>query len=118
MDIEDEIESYLYEYGNTRESDLVRYGVDRFNYTSEKIKKVIKRMTVKGRIHFIVHDKLEPPEVYMSLKDPIPPETTKILLEAFNQVKTSNKDVKKILDQAADVAEQKSKKDKTGNFRA
>jgi hypothetical protein len=107
MEMEKEIISYLHEYGNTRESDLINYGVKRFNYSPEEMKKVIKRTAIKGRIHFVVHGKLEPPEVYISLKEPLPPEIAKILLEALIQMKAGEEDVQKILKEAASVAERK-----------
>ena len=106
MKVEKEIISYLYEYGNTRESDLINYGVKKFNYSSEEMKKVIKRMVIKGKIHYIVHSKLEPPEVYISLKELLPPEIAKTLIEAFIQMKAREEDVQKILDEAASIAEQ------------
>ena len=107
MKVEKEIISYLYKYGNTRESDLINYGVKKFNYSSEEMKKVIKRMVIKGKIHYIVHSKLEPPEVYISLKELLPPEITKIFLEAFIQMKAGQEDIQKILEEAASIAKQK-----------
>jgi len=107
MEIEKEVIAYLQEYGNTRESDLINYGVMKFIYSSEEMKKVIKRMAIEGKIHFIVHSKLEPPEVYISLKELLPPEIGKILLEAFVQMKTGEDDVKRILEEAASIAERK-----------
>lgn len=106
MKVEKEIISYLYEYGNTRESDLINYGVKKFDYSSEEMKKVIKRMVIKGKIHYIVHSKLEPPEVYISLKELLPPEIARTLIEAFIQTKAREEDVQKILDEAASIAEQ------------
>jgi len=106
MKVEKEIISYLYEYGNTRESDLINYGVKKFIYSSEEMKKVIKRMVIKGKIHYIVHSKLEPPEVYISLKELLPPEIARTLIEAFIQMKAREEDVQKILDEAASIAEQ------------
>ena len=107
MKVEKEIISYLHEYGNTRESDLINYGIKKFNYSSEEMKKAIKRMAIKDKIHFIVHGKLEPPEVYVSLKEPLPPEIAGILLEAFVQMKAGQEDVQKILQEAAAIAERK-----------
>lgn len=107
MKAEKEIISYLHEYGNTRESDLINYGIMKLNYSSEEMKKVIKRMAIKDKIHFIVHGKLEPPEVYVSLKEPLPPEIARILLEAFVQMKAGQEDVQKILEEAAAIAERK-----------
>jgi hypothetical protein len=109
MDVEKEVVSYLHEYGNTKESDIINYGVKEFNYSSKRMKKVIKRMVIKGEIHFIVHSKLEPPAVYLSLKEPLPPEIAKILLEAFIKMKTAEEDTQKILEEAAALAENRIK---------
>jgi hypothetical protein len=107
MNVEKEIVSYLYEYGNTRESDIINYGVKKFDYSSEEMKKVIKRMVIKRKIHYIVHSKLKPPAVYVSLKELLPPEITEIFLEAFIQMKAGEEDVQKILEEAASIAKQK-----------
>jgi len=110
MEAEKEILSYLYEYGNTRKSDLINYGVKKLNYSSERIEKVIKRMVIEGKVHYVVHSKLEPPEVYISLEEPLPPETAKILLEAGIQMKAAEEDARNILEEAASVAEREIKK--------
>ncbi|MBE0519668.1 hypothetical protein IBX35_01315 [Candidatus Bathyarchaeota archaeon] len=110
MKVEKKIILYLYEYGNTRESDLINYGVKKFDYSSEEMKKVIKRMVIKGKIHYIVHSKLEPPEVYISLKELLPPEIAKTLIQAFIQMKAREEDVQKILEEAASIAEQMRQK--------
>jgi predicted transcriptional regulator len=60
VDIEKEIISYLSKYGNTRESDVINYGVKRSDYSPKEMKKVIKRMVAKNEIHYFVHSKLEP----------------------------------------------------------
>jgi hypothetical protein len=117
VDVEKEVVLYLHEYGNTRESDIINYGVKQFNYSSRRMKKVIKRMVIKGKIHFIVHSKLDPPAVYVSLKEPLPPEIAKILLEAFFQMKTAEEDTQKILEEAAALAEQKSERGTHGHLR-
>ena len=109
MDVEKEVVSYLHEYGNTKESDIINYGVEEFNYSSKRMKKVIKRMVIKGKIHFIVHSKLETPAVYVSLREPLPPEVAKILIEAFIQVKAAEEDAQKILEEAAALAENRIK---------
>ncbi len=109
MDMEKEIVSYLHQYGNTKENDIINYGNQKFNYSSEKMKKVIRRMVIKGKAHYVVHEKIEPPEVYISLKEPLPPETAKILLEAFIQMKATKEDAQKILEEAAALAEKRIK---------
>jgi len=106
MNIEKEIISYLYEYGNTRKSDIINYGIKKFHYSLERIEKVIKRMVIESRIHYVVHNKLEPPEVYLNLEEPLPPESAKVLLEAFIQVKADEEEAQKILKEAESIAEQ------------
>ena len=110
MDMEKEIISYLHEFGNTRKSDLITYGIKKFHYSLGRIEKVIKQMVIEGKIHYVVHSKLEPPEVYISLEEPLPPEAAKILFEAVAQVKTAKGDAQKILDEAESVAEREIEK--------
>jgi len=109
MEVEKEIVLYLHKYGNTRERDIINYGVKKFNYSPEEMKKALKRMVVKGKIHYIIHSKLEPPEAYFSLQEPLPSEIAKVLLEAFMQKKAAEEDVQKILEEAAAIAGRKSK---------
>lgn len=71
-------------------------------------------MVVKNEIHYVVHSKLEPPETYVSLKEPLPPEITKILLEAHIQMKTGEEDAQKILDEAVTVAEKRIREKHSG----
>jgi hypothetical protein len=104
LQVEKEIVSYLHKYGNTKESDIIDYGMKKFNYSPEKMKKVIKRMVIKGKVHFVVHNKLEPPAAYISLKEPVPPEIAEILLGAFIQAKAAEEDAQKILEEAAGIA--------------
>ncbi len=113
MSIEKEIVSYLHEYGNTKEDDIINYGVQKFDYSLERMKRVIKRMVINNSIHYVVHNRLEPPGVYISLKEPLPPETAKILLEAFLQMKENEEGIQKsaraILEEAASRGENRIK---------
>jgi len=106
MGIEREIASYLVKYGNTRESDIVNYGSRKFNRSSKDMKKIVDRMVVKGRIHRIVHDKLKPPGVYVSLKEPFHPDVLKALIEVDTS-EVAEKDAQKILEEAAAIAEKR-----------
>jgi len=113
MNLEKKIISYLAKYGNTRESDLINYGRGEFNFSSETMKKAIDRMAVKGKIHRIVHNKLRPPEVYISLQEPLPPETLRNIIE-IDISEAATEDARKILEEAAAVAEKRMKE---GEFR-
>lgn len=106
MDIEREIVSYLVKYGNTKESDIVNYGARKFNRSSKDMKKVVDRIVVKGRIHRIVHNKLKPPEVYLSLKESLYPDVLKALIEVDTS-EVAEKDAQKILEEAAAIAEKR-----------
>lgn len=107
MNVQEEIVSYLYEYGNTKETDILNYYTQNYSLSKERIKKAIKRMVVKGRIYYVVHTRLKPPEVYISLKEPMPPEISKILIEASMKMKTAKEDSQKILEEAAAVAKKR-----------
>ena len=72
MSIERKIVSYLESFGNTRENDLINYGVQNLGQSLDKTKKIIDRLAVKGKLHRIVHNKLKPPEVYITLEEPFP----------------------------------------------
>lgn len=98
MSAEKKIISYLERYGNTRESDLVNYGVENFGKSPETVKKAIDRLAIEGKVHRIVHNKLKPPEVYVTVEEPLPPEAT---LER----QITNREVEKILGEASTLAE-------------
>ena len=101
MSIERQIVSYLMKYGNTREIDLISYGVQNFIEPPEKMKKIIDRMAVKGKIHRIVHNKLKPPEVYIGLEEYLP-------VHPMIEDQIANDEAKRILEEAASVAENTS----------
>ena len=108
MNLEKKINSYLAKYGNTRESDLINYGRGEFNLSSKTMKKAIDRMAVKGKIHRIVHNKLRPPEVYISLQEPLPPENMRNVIK-FEVLGEASEDARKILEEAAAVAKNRIK---------
>jgi hypothetical protein len=106
MSIENDVVSYLVKYGNTRESDIVNYGTRKFNCSSKDMKKIIDRMVVKEKIHRIVHNKLKPPQVYLSLKEPFHPDILNALIEVDTS-KAAKKEAQKILEEAAAIAEKR-----------
>jgi hypothetical protein len=114
MNIEKKIVSYLSAYGNTRESDLIGYGVQDFHRSPVKMKKIVDRMVIKGKIYRIVHNKLKPPEVYVTLEELLYPEIMRDLLAA--QVSESTvEDPQSILKEAAAIAEQRKKDELQGS---
>lgn len=104
MKLEDEIVRYLREYGNTSEADLVQYCEEAFNCSSAHTKKAIRRMVIGGRVYYVIHDKFESPRSYLSLKEPLPSEVSKVLIEALSESTTAEDDVKRILEEAAAIA--------------
>jgi hypothetical protein len=102
MSAERKILSYLETYGNTRENDLINYAVQNFHKPPEKVKKVIDRLAIKGKIHRVVHNRLKPPEVYITLEEPF-----------FNGIIFQNgkaNEVDEILQEAASLAEETDEK--------
>lgn len=108
--VEEEIFSYLLEYGNTRKTDIISY-LKRIGYSLEKSKKTIKQLITKNKIQYVFHNKLKTPEVYITLKEPL----TWVcglktqLSDVDVQVEKTEDDVKKILEEAAALAEKQSK---------
>jgi predicted transcriptional regulator len=82
MDVEEEILEYLFEYGNTKETDLIRYLQEECRVSDRHIKKVIAKMKKDGKVHRVIHNKLKPPAVYLSLHEHIPLEIAKELIRA------------------------------------
>lgn len=91
-------------YGNTREGDLISFGVKESGCSKEDVKKAIDRMAVKGKIHRIVHNRLEPPEVYVSIVEPSPGDFMEGL---FGVTEEAGGYADEILREAAIVAERR-----------
>ena len=79
---------YLYEFGNTREADLIK--ALKNDFAVRTIKNHLKRLEDDGDIHPIYHTKLRPIAVYYSLKEKhIPLEIQKELIRARAQVEAA-----------------------------
>lgn len=107
MSLEKEIVLYLVHYGNTREKDIIDYSVQNLGRSSKHMKKVINRMVINGKIHRILHDRITPPEVYISLEEPFSSDVLKALIGA-NVSDAAKEDVQKILEEAAEIAEKRT----------
>jgi hypothetical protein len=92
----------LVKYGNTREADLIDFSAKKSNCSKEDVKKAISRMVVKGKLHRIVHNQLEPPEVYVTLEEP---SWVGDFEGLFEVVKEAEQDADSILREAATAAE-------------
>jgi hypothetical protein len=65
--VEIKILSYLWTYGSTRESDLIDWGVRRFDQSAESLKAVLDGMDDANKLRRIVHSELEPQAVYVAI---------------------------------------------------
>ena len=63
--LEQKIISYLCTYGNTKETDLIAYGVQRLGISEKCMVKLIDEMVFSGRIERILHKELEPAVTYV-----------------------------------------------------
>ncbi len=107
LDIERKILSYLRKYGNTKESDLLDYATAKLGCRREEIKKGLDRLRVKGKIQYIVHSSLEPPQAYIGSAEPWFPEGVMSFIEEGEEL---TKATDAILREAADLAEKRLRK--------
>lgn len=63
--LEQKIISYLCTYGNTKETDLITYGVQKLGISKEGVIKLIDEMVFTGSIERILHKELEPAVTYV-----------------------------------------------------
>lgn len=79
--------------------------MQKFDRPSKDVKRSLDRMVIKGKIHRIVHNRLKPPGVYISLYEFLP---------ATFQDELFEEDVQKILLQAQAIVEQRGNDDLSG----
>jgi hypothetical protein len=108
VDAEKKILSYLQKYGNTKESDLLDFATAKLGCCPEDMKKALNRLMVKGKIHHIVHNRLEPPQAYVSLVEQWLPESMVDFMEA-GVPEDLTKEAEAILQEAAKLAEKRIK---------
>ena len=70
--LEQKIISYLCTYGNTKETDIVAYGLQRLGMSEQSMMKLIDEMVFSGRIERILHKELEPAVTYIKQGNLIP----------------------------------------------
>jgi len=56
---------------DTRESDLLKYIQKNMEFSEQGGKKVIGRLEKKGKVFRVIHNRLKPPGVYLSVKEHI-----------------------------------------------
>lgn len=109
MNLEDEIANYLNVHGNTKKDDLIEFGTHNLHLSSEVVKEGLDKMMKEGWIWHIIHTKLKAPAIYVALKEPalLNLQWTKSLNPQKKDKKALREDVRRILDEAAKVAEQR-----------
>ena len=85
MTVEQTVKEYLAEYGNTKESDLIRFLKNELGYSDRGIKKLLVRLEDNNLIFRVVHAKIRPPAVYYSVEEYIPLEIQKERIRAKAQ---------------------------------
>lgn len=86
VDVEQAVREYLAEFGNTKEADLLAYIKREFDYSEAGSKKLVDRMESQKKIFRVVHSRLHPPGVYLTVKKYVPLEIQKELIRAHAQV--------------------------------
>ena len=99
MEIEELITEYLFEYGNTKQSDLIAYVKNQTGISERRIKTIIGKLEKKGKIFRVIHIKLKPVSVYYSLKEHLPLEILKELIRAGVELKKAEFDYYARIDQ-------------------
>jgi len=69
--------SYLYQFGSTRENDLLSLIVRECGFSKRGSKKALDRLEKNKKIYRIVHEKLRPPGVYFRIEKYTPTEIKK-----------------------------------------
>jgi hypothetical protein len=113
LGFEDEIIEYLYVHGNTKESDLIEFGSRSLHLSSKAAKEKLDKMAKEGWIGHIIHSKLKSPALYVTFKEPLLYDLEKAWTRSLNPQKVNKKalreEAQKILEEAAQVAEQRIK---------
>ncbi|MGO8807826.1 MAG: hypothetical protein ACLQO7_14750 [Candidatus Bathyarchaeia archaeon] len=109
--LEQKIISYLCTYGNTKETDLVAYGVQRLGMSEQNMVKIIDEMVLSGRIERIVHKELEPAVTYVKHGSLIPLHLNlQAILDSLELNELTNQqidEINQILDKAKAIAKKR-----------
>jgi hypothetical protein len=109
--------SYLYTYGNTRETDLINYCVQRLGMSEVVTKKLVDEMVIYGRIERILHKELEPAVTYVKYGSMVPLELElQAISNSLGLGKVTNREVeavKEILAKAGAIADKRIKRKTT-----
>lgn len=113
--LEQKIISYLCTYGNTKETDLITYGVQKLGISKEGVIKLIDEMVFTGSIERILHKELEPAVTYVKKRSLISLElelsTISDSLELSEATNKQIEQLKEILTSAEAIAKKKMKRE-------
>jgi hypothetical protein len=113
--LEQKIISYLCNYGNTKETDLIVYGVQRLGISEEEMLKLIEVMVFNGRIKRVLHKELKPAVTYVKLGRLVPFElellATSYSLEYSEATDQQIENIKEIIESAEAIAEKRMKRE-------
>jgi hypothetical protein len=111
--LEQKIISYLCTYGNTKETDLITYGVQRLGLSEGGMVKLIDEMEFAGRIERILHKELVPAVTYVKRGSLVPLElelqAISDSLELSEAIDQQIEMIKEILDKAEAIAKKRMK---------
>jgi hypothetical protein len=109
--LEQKIISYLCSYGNTKETDLIAYGVQKMGISKEDMAKLIDEMVFCGRIERILHKELEPAVTYVKQGSLVPfgleLQAISDSLELREITNQQIEEIKEILDKAKAIAKKR-----------
>ncbi len=112
--LEQKIISYLCIYGNTKETDLIAYGVQRLGISEDGMVTLIDEMVLSGRIKRILHKELDPAVTYVKRASLVPDgfELQSIVdsLELDEVTNRQIEEIKEILDKAEAIAKKRIKR--------
>ena len=120
MSVETKLISYLQTYGNTKESDLIEYGMRILGQTRKGVEKVLDKMVAEGNARQIIHDKLEPNVVYVARGELIAVDLA-LQVEAdalgINDKDKVIEEARRILEEATAVAQKRIRRKYPGIFK-
>jgi len=113
LSLEQKIISYLCTYGNTKETDLITYGVQRLGLSEGDMVKLLDEMEFAGRIERILHKELAPAVTYVKRGSLVPLElelqAISDSLELSEAIDQQIEMIKEILDKAEAIAKKRMK---------
>jgi hypothetical protein len=110
---QEKIICYLDKYGNTRETDLIKYGVLKLGLSEASMRRLVCDMVLCGRLERVVHKELKPPATYIREG---PNASLELELQALShslgagKISQDLETVRRILNEAESVSEKRIRK--------